>query len=560
MPEFDEELLSAYLDGELTAAERARVEKLLAEQPESRHLFEELRSIKTSLERMPRSRLPHDFADQVLRQAEKEVLTTPGDDRAGGAASGDGARAHESVEKVDRSERVERLSGFSWQRMRRPVIWASLTLAAGLLIMFLDRDRVRPAGRQQVAMAPGEAPMRGGTEIGAPAADEAERRRPLAREEPHSEVDFGRQEGPSGALQADDKEMGAAPSPDNRPFGAPEATKRELDERVTGRAARPSREAMDERGREALGAKDALKSELAYEAQERLSLLAADQTVVVWCDVSPDTKYNERFRQLLTRNSIAWNEEENLGEKAAAADRSLPETADKEGERKKAPGAQKPASAGTVASGVEGPASSHDADAKSIGALLQRRSNRQNYYRLEQAEQAALDPNAELVIVEASEPQIEAVLAELDRDDDVFKTVDVEPAADAPRQQQLQRYRRGVADVDELSKQSGSQKGNKLAKQVEETPPAPAQAAAGANQTSQSSPSGIAYKLRSRSAQLADKPQDKKPQEKMLDETRRLSAPADQNHLQVLFVLRPLDDAKPAAAAPLPAEKSPQDD
>ncbi len=37
------ELLSAYLDGELTAAEQAEIEQLLADSPAARQLVEELR-------------------------------------------------------------------------------------------------------------------------------------------------------------------------------------------------------------------------------------------------------------------------------------------------------------------------------------------------------------------------------------------------------------------------------------------------------------------------------------------------------------------------------------
>ena len=47
--ETNHELLSAYLDGELTADERQRVEQLLAESAECRQVYDELRALRTSL-------------------------------------------------------------------------------------------------------------------------------------------------------------------------------------------------------------------------------------------------------------------------------------------------------------------------------------------------------------------------------------------------------------------------------------------------------------------------------------------------------------------------------
>jgi anti-sigma factor RsiW len=67
----DDELLSAYLDGELPADERLRVERLLVEQPESRQLLDELRALRGTLDAVPRYRLESDFAERVLRAAER---------------------------------------------------------------------------------------------------------------------------------------------------------------------------------------------------------------------------------------------------------------------------------------------------------------------------------------------------------------------------------------------------------------------------------------------------------------------------------------------------------
>ena len=51
--EFDDELLSAYLDGELSAEERARVEAHLAADPQARKLFDELRGVSLAMRELP---------------------------------------------------------------------------------------------------------------------------------------------------------------------------------------------------------------------------------------------------------------------------------------------------------------------------------------------------------------------------------------------------------------------------------------------------------------------------------------------------------------------------
>ncbi len=64
-PEFDE-LLSAYLDGELSPGQMARVERMLAESPRLRAVVDEYRSIGTSLRAMPVPTLDDQFASRVM--------------------------------------------------------------------------------------------------------------------------------------------------------------------------------------------------------------------------------------------------------------------------------------------------------------------------------------------------------------------------------------------------------------------------------------------------------------------------------------------------------------
>ncbi len=72
-PEF--ELLSAYLDGQLDDQERAQAERLLSDDPEARAFLADLKRLRASMAELPRHRLGDDFAADVLRRAEQEVLT-----------------------------------------------------------------------------------------------------------------------------------------------------------------------------------------------------------------------------------------------------------------------------------------------------------------------------------------------------------------------------------------------------------------------------------------------------------------------------------------------------
>jgi hypothetical protein len=69
------ELLSAYLDGELTAAEQAETERLLAADPAARQLLDDLRALSAALQSLPQQKLGEDLSAHVLRAAERRMLT-----------------------------------------------------------------------------------------------------------------------------------------------------------------------------------------------------------------------------------------------------------------------------------------------------------------------------------------------------------------------------------------------------------------------------------------------------------------------------------------------------
>ena len=72
--DFDDELLSAYVDGELTGEELAQVERRLADDPQSRQLVEELRALSTEVQSLPRQTVGEDLRATVMQRAERAML------------------------------------------------------------------------------------------------------------------------------------------------------------------------------------------------------------------------------------------------------------------------------------------------------------------------------------------------------------------------------------------------------------------------------------------------------------------------------------------------------
>jgi hypothetical protein len=147
-----DELVSAYLDGELTAAEQAQIEERMAVNPEFRHLVEELRGLRNSFDILPQHRLPSDFAERVLRRAEQEMLLGATDLPPSNPAP---VSPLVKLAKVDETpspdfdgepvpitlparppveEQSHRRAGF------RPFVWTMIAAAAALLILITNRQ------------------------------------------------------------------------------------------------------------------------------------------------------------------------------------------------------------------------------------------------------------------------------------------------------------------------------------------------------------------------------------------------------------------------------------
>ena len=67
---FNEELLSGYLDGELSSEEQALVENIVSQDPQARQLLDDLEQLRHCLQEIPAQQSPDDVRQRVLEQIE----------------------------------------------------------------------------------------------------------------------------------------------------------------------------------------------------------------------------------------------------------------------------------------------------------------------------------------------------------------------------------------------------------------------------------------------------------------------------------------------------------
>jgi hypothetical protein len=138
-----DELISAYLDGELSGDERAQVEQLILSEPRYRQQLESLRALRDSLQQLPRHVADDRFAERVLsRINEHRSLQAT-----------DAAAAHLSKgAQLDRRDRSIRPG------LRRGVLWSLATVAAAVLIAIVMPSRdLQQVGQVPAPAAPGTA-------------------------------------------------------------------------------------------------------------------------------------------------------------------------------------------------------------------------------------------------------------------------------------------------------------------------------------------------------------------------------------------------------------------
>ncbi|MBA4016178.1 MAG: hypothetical protein C0483_03210 [Pirellula sp.] len=153
----DEELISAFLDDELSPEERVRAEQLLTERADLRRLLEELRGLREGLQSLPTYTLGEEFSSLVMRRAEREMLR--GGDAGKSldsliAAAPLKPRDHEPA-AVASGAPMPRVEPVLAERWRRPAVWALAAMAAALVLTFVERGMFAPRDGN-VAMKPAE--------------------------------------------------------------------------------------------------------------------------------------------------------------------------------------------------------------------------------------------------------------------------------------------------------------------------------------------------------------------------------------------------------------------
>lgn len=161
----DPELLSAYLDGELTADQQAHVERLLAASAEARQLLEDLRTVGQSLQSLPVYKLAEDLTPRILQEAQRRkqsalpasTAPTLGPSTAPQAASEAAPRPTDGWQAPDAAVGKDR-PGLGWNTLfrrllnSRGIVWSATAVAVAVLLWWFG-PAVRPR-IPEVAQAP----------------------------------------------------------------------------------------------------------------------------------------------------------------------------------------------------------------------------------------------------------------------------------------------------------------------------------------------------------------------------------------------------------------------
>ena len=270
----DEELISAFLDDEVTDEERAYVERLLSEDPKSRTLCEEMRALRSSIQALPQQQLETDFSDRVLARAERAML-----------APSDAATSSEPDSRAAASENVER--AWTLDRLRRPLLWSGLAVAAALMVMFFSSDS-QLGPEQAIVQGPRDSDAvdslgRARNETMRAAPETSGLAEEAIMEKAGPDVDDGRRRSASTAAKV------ASPQGAD---GDAESTRREL---------RSGAIAGGEGAGEGKNGSDAAAFRFAEFAN-------TEEVLIVRCDISPAAVRTKAFQNLLREQNIVWEE------------------------------------------------------------------------------------------------------------------------------------------------------------------------------------------------------------------------------------------------------------
>ncbi len=107
-----EELISAYVDGELTDEEQRQVKQLLSEDEAARQLFAEFQSLRSSFRALPADPVDHEFSKEVLERVEQ--------------VSSEQSRVTALPARQEPREPTFRL---------RTLLWPAMAIAAAIMLM-----------------------------------------------------------------------------------------------------------------------------------------------------------------------------------------------------------------------------------------------------------------------------------------------------------------------------------------------------------------------------------------------------------------------------------------
>lgn len=153
----DDELISAYLDDELSREDRLRAEQLLLDRADLRRLFDELRGLRQGLRSLPKFSLGDEFSSAVLRQAERSMLQRGDADNSKSPAAESAAApiapptppvvSQTVVSQTPQQQQAQDTRPVllpDRSRALRPIVYVLTTVAAALAIMFYQQGFFGP--------------------------------------------------------------------------------------------------------------------------------------------------------------------------------------------------------------------------------------------------------------------------------------------------------------------------------------------------------------------------------------------------------------------------------
>ncbi len=148
----DEELLSAYLDGELAGDARAHVERRLEIDDTFRQCFDDFRSLRDAIQDLPRVSLSDDFRSHVLERIQSKKLT-----RMAEAPSLDSASTFDNIPSPDSADRAgsNPSSPRDDRSTKKRLVRIVVALAASILMLLayprLQSDPIRTISKAPAA-------------------------------------------------------------------------------------------------------------------------------------------------------------------------------------------------------------------------------------------------------------------------------------------------------------------------------------------------------------------------------------------------------------------------